>query len=138
MSQQQTRDNSESRQRAARLIWVGMMASIGLYFLLGFMLLRETDPRNVEATEVNVLLGPLLVMSLIAVFLSFAVKKHLLVRAAEGRRPEGAQTATIVGFALAEAASILGLIAVLLTGNPFSFFIIAVGAVGMLLHFPRA
>ena len=138
MSQQQMRDNSESRLRAARLIWIGMLASIGLYFLLGFILLREPDPRNIEATEVKVFLGPLLVMSLISVFLSFAVKKYLLARTAESRRPEAAQTATIVGFALAEAASIFGLIAVLVTGNPFSFFIIAIGAVGMLLHFPRA
>jgi hypothetical protein len=112
------------------------MAAVGVYFLLGSMFLRNPHPSNIEETEVAVFLGPLLVMSLMAAFLSFAVKRHLLAKA-DGQRPGAAQSATIVGFALAEAAALFGLVAVLVTGNPFSFFIMAVGAGALLFHFPR-
>ncbi|MCA1621291.1 MAG: hypothetical protein LC795_18700 [Acidobacteria bacterium] len=137
MSQQQTRDNSETRLRTTRLIWVAMMASVGVSFLLGFMFLREPDPHNIEQTEVNVFLGPLLVMSLASAYLSFTVKKYVLAKS-DGRQPSTAQTAAIVGFALAEAGALLGLVAILVTGNLFSFLIMAVGAAALLFHYPRA
>lgn len=135
MIERQTSEGSESRLRTARTIWYAMMAAVGVYFLLGWMFLRDPHPTNVEATEVNVFLAPLLVMSLVAAFLSFAVKKSMLAKA--GGRPGATQSAHIVGFALAEAAALVGLVAALVTGNIFSFGIIAVGAAALLLHFPR-
>ena len=135
--QQQTRDDLETRLRTTRLIWVALLASVGVYFLLGFMFLCDPNPRNIEATEVNILLGPLLVMSLVLVFLSFVVKKSMLARS-DGRQPSAAQSANIVGFALAEAAALLGLVAAVATGNVFSFLIMAVGAAALLFHYPRA
>ena len=137
MSQQQTGQQTESRLRVLRLIWVAMLAAVGVYYLLGFMFLRELDPRNIEATEVNIVLGPLLVMSLIAAFLSFSIKKNMLAKS-DGRQPSSAQSAAVVGFALAEAAALSGLMAALMTGNPFSFVIMAVGAAALLFHYPRA
>ncbi|MBV9925602.1 MAG: hypothetical protein JOZ96_11340 [Acidobacteria bacterium] len=136
MFERQTRESSESRLRAARIIWFAMMAAVGGYFLLGWMSLRDPHPTNVEATEVNVWLGPLLVTSLVCAFLSFAVRKSMLAKS-DGR-PGATQSANVVGFALAEAAALVGLGAALVTGNVFSFGIIAVGAVALLLHFPRA
>jgi hypothetical protein len=61
----------------------------------------------------------------------------MLATAAERQRPEAAQTAIILGLALSETAAIIGFVGIIITGNPLSFGIIAVGAGGIALHFPR-
>jgi hypothetical protein len=113
------------------------MISVLVYFVLGYFFLRGTETKNIEATEANIFLGPLLLVSLISLFFSFLLRKRFFVRAANEQRADMIQTGVIIGFALCEAAAILGLVAIFLTGNALSFVILAVAATGILLHFPR-
>lgn len=111
--------------------------SVLVYFVLGYFFLREPEPKNIEATEVNIFLGPLLLVSLIALFFSFLLRKRFFIRAANEQRPDMIQTGIIIGFALCEVAAIFGLLAIFLTGSALSYLILAIGAAGILLHFPR-
>ena len=137
MNEHQTQSEVEGRLRVLRIIWGALLASVGVYAVLGFVLLPQSEPPSVEHTEVNIFLGPLLIASLILVYVSFSVKNRMLTEAAARPRPGSAQQAFILGFALSEAAALMGLVGVLITGNPLSFGIIALGALGLAFHFPR-
>jgi len=48
------------------------------------------------------------------------------------------RSAFILGLALCQAAALFGMVAWFATGSPRSYYCLAAGAAGMLLHFPRA
>ena len=68
---------------------------------------------------------------------SFLVKQRLLSRAVGEQRPELVTNAYVVGFALSEAAGVLGLASAFVAGGGFFYILFLVAAVGLLLHFPR-
>ena len=137
MGEQQPVNGVEARLRVLRVIWGAMLASVGLYAVLGFVLLPLFEPKNMEETEADVFLGPLLVLSLILIYASFSAKFGRLAEAADRRRLDEAQKAIFMGLALSEAAAFFGLVGIIITGNPLAFGIMAVGALVLLLHYPR-
>jgi len=67
---------------------------------------------------------------------SLFVKSALLLKADREQRPELTLTAYVVAFALSESAAIFGVIALFITGSTYSYLLVALGFVGVLLHKP--
>jgi hypothetical protein len=65
------------------------------------------------------------------------VKGVLYRRAAEQRQPALTQAGLTVAMALCESGVLLGLVGVFVTRNDAAYLLFALGALGMLLHFPR-
>jgi F0F1-type ATP synthase membrane subunit c/vacuolar-type H+-ATPase subunit K len=120
MNQYQPKTNVEGRLRVVRIIWAAFLMSVLMYFVLGYFFLREPEPKNIEATEVNIFLGPLLIASLISVFFSFSLKKRFMSKATNEHRPDMIQTAIIISFAMCEVAALFGLLTIFLTGSALS------------------
>jgi hypothetical protein len=121
----------ELRHRNILIIWAAILMTIPMYFLLISMSPVPLDPE--KSTLMLMLSG----LSIVPVAISFLVKSKLLAKSAELQKLEMVQQAYVVAFALCEVAILLGVLIHFLTGSPYYFVTIAIGAMGILLHFPR-
>ena len=74
----------------------------------------------------------------IAVFILSFVLRNQHIRRAVADRDEGCvQTGLVLGCALSELCSLLGIVLAFVFDYPYFYFWIALGIVGVLCHFPR-
>ena len=83
------------------------------------------------------LVAVFLAMGLAAVAASFVLKRSFFNKAAEGQRPEVVQTGLVIALVLCEVAALFGMTALFVTGSRYSYALFALGAAGILAHFPR-
>jgi hypothetical protein len=125
-------ENFELKFRSIRTLWITMFLSIGGYFVFTLIVGRS------EGNTPNDML--FLVFAGIAVsttLISFPLKSALLKRAIDQQQPPLVQQAYIVAWALTEVAALLGVVAFFLNTNRYYYVLFIIGAVGMLLHYPR-
>lgn len=113
------------------ILWAAIFLSIATYLVFIWMRPVAPDPENTKLALI------LVSMSTVPVALSFFVKDTLLGKAAEKQKPEQVQTAYIIAFALSESAVLIGLLTYLVTGSRYYIVAMGIGALGILLHFPR-
>ena len=121
----------ELRHRNILIMWAAILMLVPMYLVLIWMNSVPPDPE--KSTLSFMLIG----LSLVPVAVSFLAKQKLLAKAAELQRLELVQQAYVVAFALCEAALLLGLVTYFVTGSPYYVAAIAIGALGLLTHFPR-
>jgi hypothetical protein len=121
----------ELRHRNILIIWAAILMLVPMYLVLIWINSVPPDPE--KSTLSFMLIG----LSLVPVAISFLVKQKLLAKAAELQKLELVQQAYVVAFALCEAALLLGLVTYFVTGSPYYVAAIAIGALGLLVHFPR-
>ncbi|MFY9619349.1 MAG: hypothetical protein WAM70_14270 [Pyrinomonadaceae bacterium] len=121
----------ELRHRNILIIWAAILMLVPMYLVLTWMTSVPPDPE--KSTLSLMLIG----LSIVPVAISFLVKQKLLAKAAEVQKPELVQQAYVVAFVACEAALLLGLVTYFVTGSPYYVAAIAIGALGILLHFPR-
>jgi drug/metabolite transporter (DMT)-like permease len=122
----------EDRLRTLRTLWIGLVLSIGGYFVVTLFAQRSEDLVP-NPTLSLVLLGGCLTTTLA----SFLIKSKLLNRAIEQQQPPMVQQAYIVGWAIMEAGALLGVLDYFLAANRYYYVLFIIAAVGQLLHFPR-
>ena len=121
----------EQRHRNILVIWAGILMTLPVYFLVISMSPMQPDPE--KSTLMLMLTG----LSIVPVAISFLVKSKTLAKSAELQRLGLVQQAYVVAFALCDAAVLLGVLIHFLTGSPYYVAAIAIGALGILFHFPR-
>jgi hypothetical protein len=126
-----TEPGVELRHRNILIIWAAILMLIPMYLVLIWINFVPPDPER--STLSFMLIG----VSLIPVAISFLAKQKLLAKAAELQKLELVQQAYVVAFALCEAALLLGLVTYFVTGSPYYVAAFAIGALGLLMHFPR-
>ena len=127
----------EARLKKMRVIWAAMLGSVALYALLGVAVLRPDRAEATAAPGPAVAPGVFVLLGLAIVAASFAVRRFILRRSVEQRRPELVLPAVLAGVAISEAAALLGLVVLAVTGSSYSYLLLAVGALGIILHAPR-
>jgi hypothetical protein len=118
----------EYRQQV--ILWAAMLIAIAMYAVL----LRVAPAQN--ATENPVIMNVLLVASLGLVAASFALKSHFLQRGRDLGKPAFRRMALIIGLTFCEAGALCGVVAWFLTGSTRSYWMLGIGFVGMLMHYP--
>ena len=126
--------DDDKRHRTVTIIWASMLSAAFLYAVIGYTV-RGAGVYEVTADK-QVLLLVLAALALTTTAASFFLKRALLLKAAQEQRPDRAQTAYIVAFAVAESAVLIGLVALFVTGSTYSYLLFALGLVGILLHKP--
>jgi hypothetical protein len=122
----------ELRIRTMRVLWTGMLLSIGIYYVvLQFVGRSENLPPN--PTLSLTLIG----VAFVTTLLSFLIKSKLLTRAVEQQQVLMVQQGYVVTWAIAEVAALLGMLDFFTTGDRYYHFLFIIAACGMLLHFPR-
>jgi hypothetical protein len=127
------RENSiEARVRSMRALWLALLISIGLYYIIVVL-----NGRSEATNPSNTLSVVLIVIGLMTTALSFPIKTRLLKQAVERRQVDRVQQGYIVAWALTEVAALLGLIDFFVSHNRYCFILFTISAVGQLLHFPK-
>lgn len=127
----QSEPGVELRHRNILIIWAASLTLIPMYLVLAWVNSLPPDP---EKLTLSLMLSGL---SVVPVAISFLVKKKLLAKAADLQKLELVQQAYVVAFVLCEGALLLGLINYFVTGSPYYVGALAIGGLGLLLHFPR-
>jgi len=114
-----------------RTLWIGLVLSIGAYYVLTLV---AEQPEENPNTALSV---TLLALGLLMVPLSFLIKNKILRQAAEQQRAPLVQQAYIVAWAIIEVAALLGVFDFFVTGHRHYFLLFIIAFCGQLLHFPR-
>ena len=131
--------------RVLRIIWGALLMSVGLYVLLAVLVNPQAEAwqsasspgAGARAGSSLVPLAVFLAMGFAAVAVSFVLKRSFFNKAAAEQRPEAVQTGLIIALVLCEAAALFGLTVLFVTGSRYSHSLFALGAAGILAHFPR-
>ncbi len=123
--------NTDSRLRGLLIIWCAQLSSL---MLLLMVTLYVSAPFN--GGRDNSLRWALGIFGTIATLGSFLVKRQLLARARDEKRPDVVTTAYVAAFALCEATGICAVISYFVSGVPYHVLMF-VAALGLLLHLPR-
>lgn len=122
------------------VIWFALLMSQAIF--LG--LIWFVKPEIVSADTSRPLLGdqPLIILvfagsALIFFLLSQVISRQHMRRAVRDQDAGCVQTGLVIGCALSEIASVLGVILALFFEYPYFYLWIALGAFGILLNFPR-
>lgn len=135
MNRQPTAPNDmtiEQRMRTVRTLWIALVISIGMYFLVTRFAGR---PENVEPN--NQLSLALLVAGFSASLISFVIKNKLVSRAIERQQVQQVQQGYVVGWAIAEVGALLGILDFFTTSDPYYYVLLILGVSTQLFHFPR-
>ena len=134
---QQTADAGlDARLRTMRVLWGAYLMTILLYVVVGVFALwpwyvTRAGERNA------MLLATLAAAGLTAVAVSFLLKARFYAQAVEQGSPAKFQTGFILAALLCEVAGLLGFVGLFVSQNSEAFLLFAIGAFGLLLHFPR-
>lgn len=136
MNQPATSASLELQLRTLKILWVVFLTCVALFFLVTWFTRPAGLPDEISR-GVHPMLYVLAALALSTVAASFVVKAGLYRRAAEHRLPALMQAGFILAMALCESAVLFGLVGVFATRNDAAYLLFALGALGMLLHFPR-
>ena len=131
-NQRDPQTSIDLRIRTMRMLWTGMLLSIGVYYVF-LQFAGRSENRAPNPTLSLTLIGVAAVTTLI----SFLIKSKLLTKAVEQQQVLMVQQGYVVTWAIAEVAALLGMIDFFATGDRYYYFFFIIAACGMLLHFPR-
>ena len=122
------------------MIWASLLASQLLFAAIVYFVkpeLYHIDPARPAMSEKPLIILVFAVAAVVVFALSFILRNQYIRRAIHDRDAGCVQTGLALGCALSEMCSILGLVLALVFNYQYFFIWIALGLVGILLHFPR-
>ena len=135
-----SKPNLAAHHQILLIIWVSLLVSQLIFVLIVFL----TKPELFSLDLSQPLLGQngamvlsLAAVAVICVVISFVLKRRSYERAVEEQDPMHVQSGLITALALCEASSLVGLFLAFAFDYQYFFLWLALGIVGMLLHFPR-
>jgi TRAP-type uncharacterized transport system fused permease subunit len=131
-SGEQNRSKAEAQYRVLVILWMGMIFSLGMFFVLTFLI-----PQPTTAASDSVVVWFAVALGSFLALTSFFVKRVLLERAVQRQQPDLVNSAYTVAFALTEAAAVFGLFLFFISATRYHYFLFAFSAVCLLLHFPK-
>ena len=115
-----------------RVIWIGLILSVGIYYMITLFVGRSPD------LEPNPTLSlALAVAAVSATGVSFLIKAKLVGKAVEQQNIAMVQQAYVTTWAITEVAALLGVMDFFTTGDRYYHLFFTLAALGLVLHMPR-
>jgi len=124
--------NIEVRVLTLRIIWMALLMSVVIYYVITFFVTRPED----LAPNPTLSIG-LICVAMLTILISFLLKNRLLSKAEAQQHLGMVQQAYVVTWAITEVAALLGLLDFFLTADRYYHALFIIAAVGLLFHFPR-
>jgi magnesium-transporting ATPase (P-type) len=131
-NQNNPQTNIEARILTLRIIWMALLMSVVIYYVITFFAARPADVAPNPALSIA-----LICFAMLAILISFLIKNRLLSKAEEQRHLGMVQQAYVVTWAITEVAALLGLLDFFTTADRYHHALFIIAAVGLLFHFPR-
>lgn len=122
------------------VIWFALLTSQVLFLLLVYFVKPELfvlDASRSLLADQPLITLVFAALALVFVILSFVLSRQHMRRAIQDQDAGCVQTGLVLGCALSEVPSLLGLVLAFAFDHPYFYLWIALGAFGILLHFPR-
>jgi hypothetical protein len=122
------------------VLWFALLSSQILFLVVVYLAKPELfafDPSRSLLTDEPLITLVFGGIALVFLILSFVLSQQHMRRAIRDKDAGCVQTGLVLGCALSEIPSILGLILAFVFSHPYFYLWIILGAVGILLHFPR-
>ncbi len=132
--------NSEQTYRILMIIWCALFMTQFMFFVVVFFAKPElyqfdfTQPVFGENAPLILIFAVFAISNLVA---SIFLAKKFIDRAIEEQRVSLVQTAMIIGCALSESISLIGIFLAFAFSYQYFFAWIVLGIIGMVLHFPQ-
>jgi F0F1-type ATP synthase membrane subunit c/vacuolar-type H+-ATPase subunit K len=126
--------------QTAVVVWAALLSSQFLFLAMIFFVrpgVFRFDFARPLAGDDPLFVSIFAPLALIAFAASIVLRKRLVSRAVAQQNVGMVQSAMIVGCALCEAVSLLGLMLVFLQNYQYFFLFFALAIFGFILHFPR-
>ena len=122
------------------VLWLALLTSQVLFFFLVWFIkpnifAHETPPSFFGDMPLVILVFS--VSAIVFLLLSFVLSRQHMERAVRDQDAGCVQTGLVLGCVLSEIPSLLGLVLAFAFDYPYFYLWIALGTLGMLLHFPR-
>jgi hypothetical protein len=124
--------NIELRIRTLRTLWMALLLSIVVYYVLTIFVKPSGEPTPNPTLSLALLLA-----GISTTLVSFLIKNRLLSRAVEQQQVPWVQQAYVAGWAINEVAALLGMLDFFVTGHRHYSLLFIIAFCGLLLHFPR-
>ncbi|MDQ6787324.1 MAG: hypothetical protein M3033_11005 [Acidobacteriota bacterium] len=132
--------NAQSTNTLA-ILWYALLSSQLMFLIVLAFAKREVFnfdfSKPVLGENASVIIA-CAVLGVSTFLLSFVLRKKFINQAINQQKPALVQTALIVGCALCEATTLLGLILAFAFNYSYFFLWFALGILGTVLHYPRA
>ena len=122
------------------IVWLALLTSQVLFFVLTWFIKPELFAHETPPPFFGTMPLVILVFAVSAIaflLLSFVLSRQHMQRAVRDQDAGCVQTGLVLGCALSEIPSLLGLVLAFAFDYPYFYLWIALGTLGMLLHFPR-
>lgn len=128
----QTQPQSAGDHRFQFILWLAMVGSILLYFVVANLVVPAAAPSD----NPEIVTG-LLIFALLLTAGSVPVRSHLFAEEDGKLTPQQKRQSLVVALSMCEAAAIFGIIARFAFGSPSYYLFFLIGLAGQLLHYPR-
>ena len=122
------------------MLWFAMLSSQLIFLVLVYFLkpgLFTFDESRSVFDEMPLVTVAFAAIAIVFFVLSFLLSRQHMQRAIQEGDTGCVQTGLVLGCVLSEVSSILGLVLALLLDHPYFYLWIALGTLGILMHFPR-
>ncbi len=132
--------SAEQTYRILMIIWFALFMTQFMFFVVIYLakpeLFKFDFTKSFLGDNPPVILGFAL-LGVANLVLSIFLRKRFIDRAIEEQRPALVQTGMIIGCALSESITLIGLFLAFAFSYQYFFIFISLGIVGMVFHFPQ-
>jgi hypothetical protein len=122
------------------VMWLALLASQAIFFAIVWFARPNIFSADARGSLLDNLPLVTVVFTAIAILffvLSFILSRQHMRRAVRDHDASCVQTGLLLGCLLSEVSSILGLVLAFVFNHPYFYLWLALGALGIFLHFPR-
>ena len=125
--------------RTMMIIWFVLLMSQFALFGMSYSFFREAAMGNIEHGFLSadpVIIVIAIVLAFTNLMLSFVISHRCQMQAIADQNVRLVQTGLVIGCALCESISIIGMVLLAAFAYPYFFYFFALGTAGIFLHFP--
>jgi hypothetical protein len=122
------------------VMWLALLSSQAIFFAIVWFARPNIFSAEARGSFLSNLPLVTVVFAAIAILffvLSFVLSRQYMRRAVRDHDSGCVQTGLLLGCMLSEISSILGLVLAFVFNHPYFYFWLALGTLGIFLHFPR-
>jgi|SRR6185503_18885128 F0F1-type ATP synthase membrane subunit c/vacuolar-type H+-ATPase subunit K len=137
---QNVKPDIDQLYRTLAIIWLVLLFSQFALFGVAWSIGRAAAEANIEhgfLSEMPVIIIGAVLLAATNLVISIVIHRRSIEQAIAEQNVKYVQTGLIIGCALCESISLIGMVLLLAFAYPYFYYWFALGIIGIFLHFPR-
>jgi F0F1-type ATP synthase membrane subunit c/vacuolar-type H+-ATPase subunit K len=137
---QNSKPDIDQLYRTLAIIWLVLLFSQFALFGVAWSIGRAAAEANLEhgfLSSMPLIIIGAAVLALTNLVISIVIRRRSIEQSVAEQNVKYVQTGLIIGCALCESISLIGMVLLLAFAYPYFYYWFALGIIGIFLHFPR-